>query len=90
MPVFDDGFCLRSVGSYTYSTDATVPWLRRMLGDYAVHILFYDPAGDRDGTKLRRARSLFPEAEIWGWPDRPAANLPRGIKPWPKDRHWMI
>jgi hypothetical protein len=48
--------------------EQTLPWLRRVFGDEPVNALHYIPDLDRDGSELRRVRSLFPESEIFGQP----------------------
>jgi hypothetical protein len=90
-PLFNGerSYCLREIGTPGYSTDATVPWLRHMLGDFPIHVIFYEVSADPDGTELVRVRKLFPEAEIWGWPGS-KEKLPDGMKPWPENRFWMI
>jgi hypothetical protein len=91
MPLFDNrSYCLTPVGTRVSSPKPTLPWLRRMLGDYPIDVLFYSPRMDPDGTQLLRVRNLFPEAEIWGWPVESPENLPDGVKPWPKNRYFMI
>ena len=69
--------------------DASVSWVRSLLGDQPIPTLLYDPRDDQGGYELRRARELFPEAHIWGWPTlghpRPE-YLPKGIEPLPEER----
>ena len=42
----------------------SLPWLCRALGDEPIEALSYMADRDPDGSELRRARELFPEAEI--------------------------
>jgi hypothetical protein len=79
----------RIIGAKPFGSEPSIPWFRRALGDWPVEVLFYTPRGDPDGSELRRVRSLFPEAEIYGWPAN-EDELPPGIKRWPDDRYWMI
>ncbi len=57
-----------SSSSFRFFTDGrperSLPWLRRALGDEPIGGIYYDADRDPDGSELRRARELFPEAEI--------------------------
>jgi hypothetical protein len=81
--------CFDDVGAKPLGPERPLPWLRRALGDWPVRVLFYLPDGDPDGSELRRVRSLFPEAEIYGWPYN-EDKLPPGVQRWPQGRRFMI
>ena len=45
-----------------------VSWLRKLLGDRPMGVVFYDRQHDPTGNELRRAQQLFPEATVLeGW-----------------------
>ncbi len=48
--------------------ERSLPWLRRVLGDEAIARIYYSANRDPDGSELRRARALFPEAAIQPMP----------------------
>ncbi len=54
-----------------------IPWVRRLMGDFPCTNLVYRPSADVDGSQLRRVQSLFPEANLWGWPNE---RLPVGVR----------
>ena len=59
-----------------------VPWIRRLMGDFPCGDMVYRPSADADGSQLRRVQALFPEANLWGWPNE---RLPAGVRiiePW--------
>jgi hypothetical protein len=62
------------------------------MGDFPVGVLLYNPGQDRDGAELRRARELYPEAQIFGWPRGAGASedLPPGMQRWPEDSPFLI
>lgn len=79
-PSLDDGeYSLFAAQLIPAADPATISWPRRLMGDFACDTLIYAPARDPDGSQLRRARRLFPEARILGWPGD--ASLPAGIEP---------
>jgi hypothetical protein len=55
------------------------------LGDRPHSSLVYRTDRDPDGSHLRRARELFPEATIWGSPFG-RAQLPSGVQPFDVNR----
>jgi hypothetical protein len=63
-----------------------IPLIRKMLGDSPVGDLFYSPVDDPGQSQLRQARRLFPETNIWGWPDD-IAELPAGLERFPRNMH---
>jgi len=88
LPRFNDHeYSLRLVILYPRE-NVQIPWARRVLGDFALETLMYEPEKDKDGSQLRHARRLYPEVKIFGWPG--ATNLPAGIKAIEADRHITI
>jgi hypothetical protein len=81
-------FCLRAA-QLVPGDQASVSWLRKVMGDSPVPTLVYSPELDKDGSELRRVRRLFPEATIWGW-QYSKQPLPEGIRPIPQGRRIII
>ena len=66
----DRSFCLQDSGLVGQNSQQ-LSWLRRMMGDHPVGMLFYDPSLDKTGDILRDAETIFPEAEIGTIEERP-------------------
>lgn len=56
-------FCLQD-GGLVVQNAQQLSWLRRMMSDRPVEMLFYEPSFDKTGDILREVEKVFPEAEI--------------------------
>ncbi len=90
---FEDGpSCIRNVGFDPRTipqSQEPISWIRWLMGDTpAPTYLMYFPRGDKNGYELRRFRSLFPRAMLWGPPGE--TNLPEGVNALPPGVGYMI